>query len=74
MPKNYVVTESFDNYDKNRCVDIIQVAGEGFRFQEWRREPEDISGWFLMLDSLPRFYMSVADAITAAKEAVGWFE
>lgn len=73
MFKKHLVTHSFDNDEKNRCVDIIQVAEQNFRFQEWRREPEDISGWFLMLDSQPRFYSCAEDAIVEAKRAIDWF-
>jgi hypothetical protein len=74
MPKNYLVTLSFDNQEKNRCVDIIQDLNGAFRFQEWRREPEDISGWFLMLDSSPKTFISKIEAITAAKLAITWFD
>lgn len=74
MPKDYLVTHSVDNQEKNRCVDIIQDLNGKFRFQEWRREPEDISGWFLMLDSLPKTFISKAEAIAAAKRAITWFD
>ncbi len=73
MPKNYRVTKSIDNQEQNRCVDIIQDLNGGFRFQEWRREPEDISGWFLMLDSSPKTFVSETDAISVAKQTVIWF-
>lgn len=73
MKKGHRVEKSFNNTEGNRCVDII-VTHEGvFRFQEWRREPEDISGWFLMLDSAPTVYASEIEAIDAARQAVSWF-
>ena len=73
MFKKHRVTHSFDNCEKNRCVDIIQVAEHIYRFQEWRREPEDISGWFLMLDSQPISYSCAEDAIVEAKRVIDWF-
>jgi hypothetical protein len=73
MKKNYQVTHSVDNDEKNRCVDIIQSLDRTFRFQEWRREPEDLSGWFLVLDSLPSTYSSEIEAIAAAKRSIIWF-
>ncbi len=73
MAKNYQVTKSVDNQEFNRCIDIIQLLDGRYRFQEWRREPEDISGWFLMLDSSPITFISEAEAITAAKRAVTWY-
>lgn len=57
----------------NRCIDIIQPQDGSYRFQEWRREPEDTSGWFLMLDSLPKTFISEAEAITVAKKTVTWY-
>ena len=74
VKKNAQVTYSVDNDDKNRCVDIIQSPDCTFRFQEWRREPEDLSGWFLLRDSLPATYKSESEAIVAAKRAITWFE
>lgn len=73
MPKNYRVTQSFNNPEQNRCVDIIELNAGGFRFQEWRREPEDISGWFLMTDSGSEIFPSEEQAINAARLAVVWF-
>ena len=73
MPKNYVGAHSVDNQEQNRCVDIIQDLNGTFRFQEWRREPEDLSGWYLMLDSSPKTFLSENEAITAAKRAVTWY-
>ena len=74
MPKNHLVTHSVDNQEQTRCVDIIQDLNGTFRFQEWRREPEDISGWFLILDSSPKTYPTALEAIIAAKQSIAWFD
>ena len=74
MVKNFLVAHSVDNPEKNRCVDIIQNLDGKFHFQEWRREPEDLSGWFLMLDSSPETFVSQTEAISAAKKAIAWFD
>ena len=74
MSKNHLVAHSVDNQEQNRCVDIIQDLNGMFRFQEWRREPEDLSGWILMLDSSPKTFNSETEAITAAKRAITWFD
>ena len=73
MPKNHLVAHSVDNQEKNRCIDIIQDLNGKFSFQEWRREPEDISGWFLVLDSSPKTYPTAVEAIEAAKQTIAWF-
>ena len=74
MPKNYLVAHSIDNQEKNRCIDIIQDLNGMFRFQEWRREPEDLSGWILLRDSSPKTYPTAIDAIVAAKQTIAWFD
>jgi hypothetical protein len=74
MSKNYLVAHSIDNQEKSRCIDIIQDLNGKFRFQEWRREPEDLSGWFLMLDSSPKTYPTAKEAIVAAKQTIAWFD
>ena len=74
MPKNYLVAHSIDNQEQNRCIDIIQDLNDKFRFQEWRREPEDISGWFLVRDSSPKTYPTAIEAIVAAKQTIAWFD
>lgn len=74
MAKNHLVVHSVDNQEKNRCIDIIQDLDGKFQFQEWRREPEDISGWFLMFDSSPETFVSKTEAIAAAKKAIAWFD
>jgi hypothetical protein len=72
MTKNYRVTNSFENDERNKCVDIIQTNDGLFRFQEWRRDTEDLHGWFLLCDSQPRTFDSEEDAIRAACEVVVW--
>jgi len=74
MSKNYLVAHSIHNQEKSRCIDIIQDLNGKFRFQEWRREPEDLSGWFLMLDSSPKTYPTAKEAIVAAKQTIAWFD
>jgi len=74
MPKSYRVVNSFDNDEKNRCVDILQDLDGNFRFQEFRREPEDIIGWFLIRDSSPIHFSSEAEAIKGAQKGVKWFK
>ena len=74
MSKNHLVAHSVDNQEQSRCVDIIQDLNGMFRFQEWRREPEDIYGWFLVLDSLPKTYPTAMEAIVAAKQTIAWFD
>lgn len=74
MTKPYRVTQSVDNLEGNRCVDVIELSNGQFRFQEWRREPEDLSVWFLMVDSLPVTFASEEEAMAAARQAIVWLK
>jgi hypothetical protein len=73
MKKQYQVVDSFENEQSNRCVDIIQDQEGRFRYQEWRREPEDLAGWFLMRDSQPESFASARQATLAAQKFITWF-
>jgi hypothetical protein len=70
--KNFIVVDSFENEDRNKCVDIIQTKVGKFLFQEWRREPEDLHGWFLLGDSSPHAFASQLEATSAACQAIIW--
>ena len=74
MLKNYRVTNSFENDERNKCVDIIQTPEGQFRFQEWRRDPEDLHGWFLLHDSLPTTFPIEAEVVESAIKTVAWFD
>jgi hypothetical protein len=73
MPKDHVVANSFNNHEANHCVDIVKQTDGCFRFQHWRREPEDLSGWILLLDSTPVTFKTEQETINAAKQAIVWF-
>ena len=67
------LTNSFENAERSRCVDIVRSAGGRFRFQEWRREPEDLAGWFLMVDSGSQTFDTEAQAVASARATIAWF-
>ena len=74
MGKDYVVTDCIEHPEKNRCVDIIQQRDGKYRFQEWRRDNEDTTGWILLLDSQPVVFDSEAAATSAAQLRCIWLE
>jgi hypothetical protein len=43
MGKQYLVTDCIEHPEKNRSVDIIRQQDGRYRFQEWRRDREDIA-------------------------------
>ena len=40
------VVTSFENPEKDHCVDIFVRADGTYGYEEWRREPEDPGRWF----------------------------
>ena len=73
MAKPYLVSQSIEHPEKNRCVDIVQQQDGKYRFQEWRRDIEDTSGWILLFDSQPVVFESEAAAMSAATLRCNWF-
>ena len=74
MIKSYTAIRSIEHPERNRCVDIIRQRDGEYRFQEWRRDIEDTSGWILVFDSQPALFESEAAAIKAAKLKFVWLE
>ena len=72
MGKDYIVTDCIEHPEKNRCVDIIQQRDGKYRFQEWRRDSEDTTGWILLLDSQPALFDNENAATRAAENAIDW--
>jgi hypothetical protein len=72
MAKPYLVSQSIEHPEGNRCVDIVQQQYRKYRFQEWRRDIEDTSGWMLLFDSEPVVFESEREALNAAKLRCHW--
>jgi hypothetical protein len=72
MAKPYLVSQSIEHPEKNWCVDIVQQQDGKYRFQEWRRDIEDTSGWILLFDSQPVVFESEAAAMSAATLRCNW--
>ena len=56
------------------CVDIFQRPDGSFGFDEFRRDPEDMRGWFSIGSHGEKRFTSAQDALSMAKEVVGWLE
>jgi hypothetical protein len=41
-----MVVESFESPEGNYCVDIFARDEGSFGLEEYRRDPEDMRGWF----------------------------
>lgn len=67
-----VVILSTESPDGTRCVDLFRRADGTFGFEEYRRDPEDPSGWAAVGDNVERVFHSRDEAERAAHAAVAW--
>ena len=44
--KDQVVINSINNDDNNLCIDFFIRNNNTFGYQEYRKDPENISGWY----------------------------
>lgn len=63
---------SFESADGIRCVDVFSTASGKFSFDEWRRDPEDPSGWHPTGVAGRTPHDSSEAALDAARHAVPW--
>ena len=67
-----VVIVSLEDDTGMLCVDILELRGYGFGFQEFRRDPEDPHGW-RPTGLCQECVLEAEDtALAKAKEAVVW--
>ncbi|TMH44180.1 MAG: hypothetical protein E6H49_15515 [Betaproteobacteria bacterium] len=72
MPASIKVLKSLENSAGDHCVDIF-VRGDGtFGFEEYRRDPEDVSGWFPLHRYSHQVFSTAEEALAHAKSRVAW--
>ena len=72
LDKSWLVLDSLENDEANRCVDLFSRPNGTFGFEEFRRDPEDRGVWTPVQFYSGRQYASRQDALDAAKCAVPW--
>ena len=66
------VTASFNNPAGDRCVDIFARDDGTFGFEEYRRDHEDMKGWFPLHRYSGQVFATEDDALVRAKASVAW--
>ncbi|MEL7211474.1 MAG: hypothetical protein AAGK92_02360 [Pseudomonadota bacterium] len=56
------------------CVDIFKRPDGSFGFDEFRRDPEDMRGWFSIGYHGDKRFETAQNALDAAKRAIGWLD
>ncbi len=66
------VLRSINTPDGGRCVDVFQRPDGTFGFEEFRRDVEDLSGWFAIGGYANRTFDSQQDVFDLARASVSW--
>ncbi len=72
MPASVKVLTSIENSTGDHCVDIFVRADSTFGYEEYRRDPEDMRGWFSLHRHSHQAFATAEDALTEAKSRVEW--
>ena len=72
--KNRLVLKSIETDDGLRCVDIYRGIDGLVCWDEWRRDPEDPTGWHATGAKSTKSYETEMAARDAAIKSVNWLE
>jgi hypothetical protein len=67
-----MVVASFDNPAGDHCVDIFERDDGTFGLEEYRRDAEDLQGWFSLHRHSREVFATREDALAHAKATVAW--
>jgi len=67
------VIASYENPERDHCVDVFVRDDGSFGFEEWRREPEDPGQWYRARYYSAAVFASAALAVEEARRKVAWF-
>jgi hypothetical protein len=72
IDKSWVVFDSIENAEHDRCVDLFRRPDGSFGFEEFRRDVEDAGLWTPVAYWSRATYASTEAALAAAVAAVVW--
>lgn len=67
-----IVARSIESADGLRCVDVFRAGDGRYRYDEWRRDPEDPAGWRPTGAAGTAAFDTLDDAVSAAERQFGW--
>ena len=73
IDRSWIVLESVENPQHDRCVDLFSRPDGSFGFEEFRRDPEDAGAWTPVSFNSGRLFPTRDDAESAVRRAVVWF-
>ncbi len=69
---SWVVLDSIENSQHDRCVDLFARPDGSFGFEEFRRDAEDAGAWTPVSYFSGLHFASEADALAEAAHRVAW--
>ena len=72
IDKSWLVFDSIENREHDRCVDLFHRPDGSFGFEEFRRDVEDAGDWTPVAYYSGVTYASKEAALVAAAKAVAW--
>ena len=72
IDKSWVVLDSIENPETDRCVDLFQRPDGSYGFEEFRRDVEDAGAWTPVRYYSGAIYATRDEALAAANAAVTW--
>ena len=72
IDKSWLVLESLENDEHDRCVDLFRRPDGSFGFELFRRDVEDAGLWTAVAYHFGAAYPSMDTAVAAAVGAVSW--
>ena len=72
IDKSWLVFDSIENAQHDRCVDLFSRPDGSFGFEEFRRDVEDAGAWTPVAYYSAAAYASKDEASSAAVKAVAW--
>ena len=72
IDKSWLVLESVENAEHDRCVDLFRRPDGSFGFEVFRRDVEDAGLWTAVAYYSGAAYGSKEAAVAAAAGAVSW--
>ena len=72
IDRSWVVLDSRENSEGNRCVDLFMRPDYTYGFEEFRKDPEDAGAWTPVQYYSGMCYASKEEAIAVAERLVAW--
>ena len=72
LHSSWLVTDSIENGQHDRCVDLFARPDGSFGFEEFRRDPEDAGAWTPVSYFSGLRFASKSQALTQAKQRIPW--